>query len=389
MKYFTSVKNHSIAIILLTTIFLTTLAPGICVADPVTPQDPTCSLTQRPDATQPSTTPNPETLETGLLPDPEREAFEQLMGEVKKLDTELEIAVEEYNAATMLLTETDTYLGDMQEELDIAEAELEARKNIMNDRLSALYKNGSVNFLEVFLNTKSFSDFLVRVSFLVSISLNDSKLLTELEDARNGVENTKVELENLRVQQLAYQQEMDSKKSFIEEKLTRRQNLLGNTSANMMRLINAEKARRSQEAAQLLARARAELDGIINENNSPFVAAAFKYLGVPYVWGGASQNGLDCSGLVMIVLGEHGISMPHYSRYQALMGLPIEDGILHPGDIVFFGNPIHHVGIYIGGDYFIHAPQTGDVVKVSVLSERTDFATARRFVPMTSAAQIQ
>lgn len=377
MVYLRSSLSFRITSLLLSVLFVSTCIPGIAIADPGTAP------------VQAAAPVDPATVPTNLLPDAERTAFEKLMADVQRLDTELEIAVEEYNAATVLLTETDQYLTDMQEELDIAQAEYEARKGIMDERLSALYKNGHVNFIEVFLNTKSFSDFLVRLSFMINISLNDSHMLSELEAAKTGVENTKSELEGLRAQQLAYQQEMDGKKQAIEEKLSLRKNLLDNTSSDMLNLIRIERERRSREAANLLAKAKSELYGGINATKNPFVETAFKYIGIPYVWGGASAKGMDCSGLVMLVMAEYGIGLPHYSRYQSMMGMPIDDGTLKPGDLVFFGEPIHHVGIYIGGDYYIHAPKTGDVVKVSVLSERSDFATARRFVPLASAAQVQ
>ena len=93
-----------------------------------------------------------------------------------------------------------------------------------------------------------------------------------------------------------------------------------------------------------------------------------RYLGVPYVWGGASPAGFDCSGLVMYVYAQLGISLPHYTGAQWAAGMPVSRSQLAAGDLVFFDG-LGHVGIYIGGGQFIHAPHTGDVVKVSSLSE--------------------
>jgi cell wall-associated NlpC family hydrolase len=97
-------------------------------------------------------------------------------------------------------------------------------------------------------------------------------------------------------------------------------------------------------------------------------AIAARYLGVPYRWGGATPSGFDCSGLVTYVYAQLGISLPHYSEAQFHIGAPVPRDALQPGDLVFF-NGASHVGIYIGGGQFIHAPHTGDVVKVSSLSE--------------------
>jgi cell wall-associated NlpC family hydrolase len=95
---------------------------------------------------------------------------------------------------------------------------------------------------------------------------------------------------------------------------------------------------------------------------------AMKYLGIPYAWGGASPAGFDCSGLVMYVYAQLGILLPHYAAAQYGFGSPVSRDQLQPGDLVFFDG-LSHVGIYIGGGQMVHAPQTGDVVKISSLSD--------------------
>jgi peptidoglycan DL-endopeptidase CwlO len=110
-------------------------------------------------------------------------------------------------------------------------------------------------------------------------------------------------------------------------------------------------------------------EDIAHRAESGIVGLATQYLGVPYVWGGASpQNGFDCSGLVRFVYAQRGIALPHYAASQYNYGLPVSRDQLEPGDLVFFDG-LGHVGIYIGNDEFIHAPHTGDVVKISSLDE--------------------
>jgi cell wall-associated NlpC family hydrolase len=92
-----------------------------------------------------------------------------------------------------------------------------------------------------------------------------------------------------------------------------------------------------------------------------------QYLGVPYVWGGASPSGFDCSGFTMYVYAQVGVSLPHNAAAQYGMGSPVSMGQLQAGDLVFFYG-LGHVGIYIGGGQFIHSPHTGDVVKISSIS---------------------
>ncbi len=97
------------------------------------------------------------------------------------------------------------------------------------------------------------------------------------------------------------------------------------------------------------------------------VGIAMQYLGVPYVWGGASPSGFDCSGLVMYVYAQVGVSLPHNAAMQYnSVGVFVSRDQLQPGDLVFFDG-LGHMGMYIGGGQFIHAPHTGDVVKISSL----------------------
>lgn len=103
-----------------------------------------------------------------------------------------------------------------------------------------------------------------------------------------------------------------------------------------------------------------------SEMGNKIVAEASKYLGVPYVWGGTTPSGFDCSGLVQYVLRDLGIDISRVTQTQCKEGQPIAKGDLQPGDLVFFesNGDVHHVGIYIGNGQMIHAPRTGDVVKI-------------------------
>jgi NlpC/P60 family len=123
--------------------------------------------------------------------------------------------------------------------------------------------------------------------------------------------------------------------------------------------------------------------GIANPAPIPFFAAgplghraaaiSAHYLGVPYLWGGANPlTGFDCSGLVMYVYAQLGIHLQHYTGAQIHEGIPVPRAMLRPGDIVFFfarGGVPDHEGLYIGHGQFIQAPHTGDVVKISNLSD--------------------
>ena len=115
--------------------------------------------------------------------------------------------------------------------------------------------------------------------------------------------------------------------------------------------------------------AAAATDGGRSGGHPEAATIALRYLGVPYVWGGATPSGFDCSGLVMYVYAQLGISLPHYAAAQYGHGDAGRRATeLQPGDLVFFDG-LNHVGIYIGGGQMVHAPQTGDVVKITALSD--------------------
>ncbi|WP_294361049.1 NlpC/P60 family protein, partial [uncultured Clostridium sp.] len=119
-------------------------------------------------------------------------------------------------------------------------------------------------------------------------------------------------------------------------------------------------------------------DNSIDKKRKAIVAEAKKHLGEPYAWGATGPNTFDCSGFVQYVYGQCGISLTRTTYTQVKEGKQVNMNALEIGDLVFFGSAVkpHHVGIYIGNGQFIHAPQTGDVVKVTKLIYMNDFSTA-------------
>jgi len=118
---------------------------------------------------------------------------------------------------------------------------------------------------------------------------------------------------------------------------------------------------------------------------SSIVSYAYNFIGRPYVFGAAGPKTFDCSGLTMYVYAKFGYSLPHYTGSQYAMGTSVSRNNLRPGDLVFFNTygPVSHVGIYVGGGDFLHAPSSGKTVTVSSLSESyyaSRYAGARRIV---------
>jgi cell wall-associated NlpC family hydrolase len=205
-------------------------------------------------------------------------------------------------------------------------------------------------------------------------------------DAKRAIQRHQVELENAEAGQQQVVAERAAQRQSIESQLAERRQLLGSIRSEIARMKAEEAARQRQ----LQAAARARLAASPPSTQAPpglgaaattpegstvpppaahggVVGIAMRYLGVPYVWGGASPRGFDCSGLVMYAFAQIGVSLPHSTYALYAMGTPVSRDQLQPGDLVFF-NGLGHMGIYIGGNQMVHAPHTGDVVKVSSLT---------------------
>ena len=108
------------------------------------------------------------------------------------------------------------------------------------------------------------------------------------------------------------------------------------------------------------------------------VDTALAQQGKPYVWAAAGPGSYDCSGLTQFAYRAAGIPLPHSSRMQSTIGAPVARGDLRPGDLIFFYSPVGHVGIYIGGGKMVHAPTSGDVVRIANVDTMPGYNTARR-----------
>jgi cell wall-associated NlpC family hydrolase len=108
------------------------------------------------------------------------------------------------------------------------------------------------------------------------------------------------------------------------------------------------------------------------------VDTAMAQRGKPYVWAAAGPGSFDCSGLVLYAYKAAGISLPHSSLQQSRMGQAVSRSDLRPGDLIFFYSPVSHVGIYIGNGQMVHAPTSGDVVKVAGIDAVGGITAMRR-----------
>jgi peptidoglycan DL-endopeptidase CwlO len=306
--------------------------------------------------------------------------LDQLNAQLDVLDQQAEIASEAYDLALQTLTDTEARLNAKRSDLGAAQDALDTQTQLLAERVDELYRDDGTTNAEVLLSAKSLVDFFSRVQSIVTISQADAGLATQLASQRDTIENQQIDLEKADLEAKSLEFTLKARKMELEYQIADRQKLLQEAQTGLAGMLDTEAKRRVADEMgiwQSILTGAKDI-GVTVEQGSP-VETALSYHGIPYVWGGSSPVGFDCSGLTMYVMAQHGVILPHHAASQYLMGTPVDPGAIQPGDLVFFGSPVHHVGIYIGGGYFVEAPHTGDYVKVSKLASRSDFVGARRY----------
>ena len=294
--------------------------------------------------------------------------------EAARLDARAEILTEKYNVARAALDVVNVRLQEARRDLERTRVQLDAAQALRGDRLSAMYKSDGYSVLDVIFNLSDIGEADTQLGYFRSIDEADQDTVTRISAMEQQVEELEQQIDKDRADALDREMGLREQQAAIEDQLAAREQLLADLDARVKKLLS-EQARLDAEASERLARAAGVDLATISGTPAQIavVKETMKYLGIPYVWAGATPSGgFDCSGLVLYVYAKFGVQFPHGATMQAHMGDPVSLSQAQPADLVFFGYPAfyHHVGIYIGNGLFIEAPHTGDVVKVSRLAGR-------------------
>ena len=334
-----------------------------------------------------------------------------VIAQVNAIGRDLQIAEDAAQNAQNRLALVQASLRRNEYRLHVAKANLHAAQHRLMARLYSLYVNGAPSTIDVIAGAHSFSDMIDRAESAQVLSNQDAALGQQALSFEHSVQARELQLKRLKLKREQAVRQTRALEQQRASELAQQKQLLASIHTTISQLQAQEAARERAAKAAAEARLRAEIaarqkaareaaaqaqQAQSSSSSAPTIAPpppvsiptggtgaghaaaasiALHYLGVPYVYGGASPSGFDCSGLVMYVYAQLGISLPHYTVAQWNATQPISSPA--PGDLVFF-NGLGHVGIYIGGGRFVDAPHTGSVVRIDSISSFGGYDGARR-----------
>lgn len=344
------------------------------------------------------------------------QTVESLRARAERIANELE----QLERRSSQLDEQYLALGEELEELEAERAEKQAAVDEARKLVDRTRSEATGYLVEAYIGAGTSTAAALRTTdvnsavnqrALLEILRGDRSLLADdMDVSRQDLEQRVAELEQAEREMDARRAEQQKIVEEIEKSVSEHQRLLDGANAELQQAIEAERQRREEEAARRAAAAaaaqaqraeQAQRRARTTTTDAPrstrstttapsasgpaapqvgvplpvaapngraagAIAAARSMLGTPYRWAGSSPaTGFDCSGLLLWAWAQVGVSLPRTSRGMYAGTQRISESQLQPGDLVFYGSPVYHVGMYVGGGQMIHSPRTGDVVKIA------------------------
>jgi peptidoglycan DL-endopeptidase CwlO len=356
-----------------------------------------------------------QTPRTAARP-PTRSELEAAKARLMELEKDFELVVERYNVVQERLRSIRADIGTTEKRALAIERRMAGKERVAVRVAAELYKAGPTAALEPLLGADSIAEIESRLTYLDTTQAAQRRVFEALLADRNELEAVLAKLQEQQAQVAAAEAELKDLSAAIEAKVADQRDEIGELTAAIeraearreaRRLAREEAARREARAERRAARLAAAQEaqrtsedgsagggsggggdggGATGAVNPPPAAssaagvavnAALSQVGKPYQWGAAGPDAYDCSGLTMWAWARAGVSLPHSSQMQYSATPRVARSALQPGDLLFFGSPIHHVGMYVGGGRMVEAPYTGASVRV-VAAFRSDYVGAGR-----------
>lgn len=315
---------------------------------------------------------------------------DRVEAQVEALSDKAEIAAEKYNDARSRYNDLNSQVRSSNAKIKKLKSRTKVLQTHLDTRANDMYRNGPLGFMSVLFNVDDFEELDYTVRVLTDLNQSDASTVAELKKTKAEEAAANAKLVKARADAEKQKKAMADNEKAVKARLADRNRVLEGLNAEVKALLAEKKAADEAAAhARYLALQKRQRESGSDDSDSggdaptsskgaAAVYWAMKAIGKPYRWGGSGPDSFDCSGLTSWAYRKVGISLPHSSRAQISEGPRISKSNLEPGDLVFFGSPIHHVGMYVGGGDFIEAPSSGYRVRVVSLSRRRDYVGACR-----------
>ena len=299
----------------------------------------------------------------------------KVRAQVEKLQHEAEVASEDFNDTREQLKGLQVRVKAAQVRLQQSQARVRETRKIVGQLAAETYRDGDMGTLELYLGDNP-DALLAQTGVVETLADRQVAAIARLKDSQRKLAADTADLGRQQAKIKAANDKLAASKKAVEGKLAQSKEILARLTAAQRRAL--EQASRDQVRNNPGGSGGNDTSGpggslscgsvTINAPTARVqrvIDFACAQLGKPYVWAADGPGSYDCSGLTMAAWAQGGVSLPHSSRMQAGYGTPVSRSNLQVGDLVFFYSPISHVGIYIGNGLMIHAPHTGDVVKIA------------------------
>jgi cell wall-associated NlpC family hydrolase len=339
--------------------------------------------------------------------DPEAQ-IREVQARTDALSLQVDQAAEDVQEASLRRDELAGVAQRAQAEVAARQAEVDRLRTELGAYANAAYRTGAHSgSLQLLMTSGTAQGYLTRAADLSHIAAARSAQVDAVQRARTELADAARQADQDVAAQEAVERDIRQRQQQMQAALDQSTALLATLTAQEQARLAAIKAAeeaalaqaaREQAARDAAAKAARDAAARAAQPTTPktpvtkppvtkppagtgaaakAVQAAYTQLGKPYVWAADGPESFDCSGLTAFAWAAAGVALPHSSRAQFDGGQKIDQADLQPGDLVFFGSPIHHVGLYVGDGQMIDAPQTGDVVRVQA-AFRSDYVGATR-----------
>lgn len=304
----------------------------------------------------------------------------QALTQLRAYNEQFEKVTEQYNDARVLLKKRTAEAKAADTKAKKAASAVVSYRDRVKSVVKSEARSERFGTFGAMLTSGSPGDFAAQASLIDMVSSRRATVLTAASKASATAKAAAAKATAAKAAAAKLTKDLAAKRTDLQKRAATSKALFDRLSASERAAFRAQPAHMEDRGSRSSPR---EVDPPpanvpVSGRAAAAVAAARAQLGKPYVWAADGPGSYDCSGLTMYAWAQAGVSLPHSSRMQISSGTRVARSELKPGDLVFYGAPIHHVAMYVGGGQVIHAPTSGDVVRYASVDMGLNYAGASR-----------